>query len=214
MFTKSQDTKILQLIIPILEDLHLWGKSYVQNLLKPGMYEVLRYESVLEILDPKGKEAVFHKTEVVRFLRDNIIAFQDQAWGDGKILMGYQCSPGVPVDFYRAGHKTHILISLREMKHKGDQLTFNIRWRIRNGFLAPDGYWETDVNHHTHKLQSSVIFPKNRIPKRIMAVDPDLRKSRDLSGDSIVQLSDKRWQVTWEKAYPKLNGQYMLKWRW
>ncbi|MCD6576615.1 MAG: hypothetical protein J7K66_01215 [Anaerolineaceae bacterium] len=79
-----------QLIIPILSDLYQWRKAYVQRVRKPGMYEVLSYESTLEILDPKGKQAIFTKKEEVKFLQDNIIAFQDQAWGRGKILENYQ----------------------------------------------------------------------------------------------------------------------------
>ena len=92
-----------QLIIPILSDMYRWGKSYVQRIRKPGMYEVLNYESTLEILDPKGKRAIFSKVEELKFLQDNVIAIQDQAWGDGKILDDYQCLPGFPVDFYRSG---------------------------------------------------------------------------------------------------------------
>lgn len=41
--------------------------AYILKLTKPGMYKVLINDSTLEILDPKGKEAVFHKTEVIRF---------------------------------------------------------------------------------------------------------------------------------------------------
>lgn len=203
-----------QLLFPILSDLYGWIKTSAHQLKKIGMYEVLNYDSTLEILDREGKEAIFYKTEVVRFLQDNIIAFQDQAWGDGQILLDYLCSPGVPVDFYRSGHKTHVLISLREVKKKGDQLTFNIKWKIKNGFLTQDGYWGTDVSHFTHKLSTQIIFPRDRQPKKIILIEPDRRKSNELTGDSITQLSDKRWQISWEKSNPKLNDQYLLKWVW
>jgi hypothetical protein len=36
--------------------------------------------------DPEGKRATFKKREKVRYLQDNVIACQDQAWGDGDIL--------------------------------------------------------------------------------------------------------------------------------
>ena len=80
---------VSQVIIPVLGDLYSWGKAAIHNLLKPGMYEVINYDSTLEILDTDGKKAVFSKTEEVKFLQNNIIAFQDQAWGDGKILLNY-----------------------------------------------------------------------------------------------------------------------------
>jgi len=71
------------------------------------MCEVLRYESTLELKDRGGERATFKKREQVRYLQDNVIAYQDQAWGDGEILVNYRCSPGTPVDRYQSGYKTH-----------------------------------------------------------------------------------------------------------
>ncbi len=174
---QDQYTDIFQAISPIIGDLYQWGKAFIYKLTKPGMYKVISYDSTLEILDSKGKEAVFQKTEVIQFLQDNIIAFQDQAWGDGKILLDYQCSPGVPVDFYRAGHKTHILVSLREIKNKDDQITMNVQWKIRDGFLANDGYWGTAINHSTRRLNVRIIFPKSRVPHRIQLINPNKKNN-------------------------------------
>ena len=53
---------------------------------KRGLYEVLEYESTLELLDASGKCARFSKRQRVRYLQNNIIAYQDQAWGDGEIF--------------------------------------------------------------------------------------------------------------------------------
>jgi hypothetical protein len=44
-----------------------------------GVYEVLRYESTLELKDRGGKRATFKKPEKVRYLQDNVIAYQGQA---------------------------------------------------------------------------------------------------------------------------------------
>ena len=203
-----------QLIIPILSDLYQWGKSYVQKLRKPGMYEVMNYESALEILDPKGKQAIFRKVEELKFLQDNVIAIQDQAWGDGEILDDYQCSPGFPVDFYRSGHKTHVLISLRDVKQKRDQVKKNIQWNIRNGFLKSNGYWATDINHYTRKMKVTILFPKERPPIRVVMVESNRKKSKELQKDALTHLPDKRWQVTWEKSNPSMNEHYILKWEW
>ena len=59
--------------------------SFVQAQVPKGPYEVLEYESTLEFLDPEGTHATFTKRERVRYLQDNIIAYQDQAWGDGEV---------------------------------------------------------------------------------------------------------------------------------
>jgi hypothetical protein len=112
------------------------GQQLVQKVYQGEMYEVLEYDSTLELHDCKGQRATYRKHQKVRYLQDNIIAFEDQAWGDGEILVGYKCSPGVPVDQYRLDYKTFILISLREVRNKGDIDDFNIEWGIiRGGFL-------------------------------------------------------------------------------
>ena len=190
------------------------GKSYLQRIAQPGMYEVLNYETSLELLDAKGKEAIFTKIEEVKFLQNNIIAFQDQAWGSGKILLDYQCSPGIPVDFYQFAHKTHILISLRSVMKKGDVSKFNIKWKVKNGFCKPNGFWSTDINHCTKFMRVSVIFPKERPPLKCMTVESNRQKVKDLPKDALVRLPDKRWQATWEKKNPRLHEHYVLKWEW
>lgn len=96
------------------------GRKVMRGFSNEGMYEVLDYESTLELKDKRGENAIVRKREKVRYLQDNIIAYQDQAWGDGEILLNYRCSPGTPVDRYRPGHKTYILISLHDVKNRGD----------------------------------------------------------------------------------------------
>ena len=56
------------------------------------MYDVLEYESTLELKDRGGKRATFQKREKVRYRQDNIIAYQNQAWGDGEVLLNYRCA--------------------------------------------------------------------------------------------------------------------------
>jgi hypothetical protein len=203
-----------QLLIPLLGDLYGWGKSFLQKITKPGMYEVLNYETILEILDAKGKNAILTKTEEVRFLQNNIIAFQDQAWGSGKILIDYKCKPGIPVDFYQFAHKTYIVISLRNVMKKGDITKFDIGWKIKKGFRESNGFWSTDINHFTKVIKINVIFPKERPPLKCSTVGSNRQVIKEIPIDAIVHLPDKRWQVTWEKQNPKLYEHYVLKWEW
>lgn len=58
------------------------------------MYEILDYEAQLELIDGQGAVAIFRKRQKVKFLQNNIIAFEDYAWGDGDVLADYRCSPG------------------------------------------------------------------------------------------------------------------------
>ena len=63
-----------------------------RGLADEGMYEVLDYESTLELQDKCGERAIFRKRGKVRYLQDNIIAYQDQAWADGESLLNYRCT--------------------------------------------------------------------------------------------------------------------------
>ena len=182
------------------------------NAFKKGMYEVLEYETTVEIHDVKGRNATVTKVEKVRFLQDNVIAFQDQAWGDGKILQDYKCSPGVPVDFYRSGHKTHVLISLRDVMNKGNEEIFHIAWKMKDGFLKKHNSWSTDIDHQTKKLLVILVFPHDRIPKNIRFVVNNKNKSHSIRKENPRQLSDKRWKICCEVINPMLNGKYTLYW--
>jgi hypothetical protein len=190
------------------------GKGCLGNIWQIGIYEVLNYESTLTLHDPKGKRATFSKVKKVRYLQDNIIAFQDYAWGDGEILLNYRTSRGKPVDSYRSGFKTNVLISLREVKNRKDEDEFNIQWNIRNGFLTKDGYWSTDVEQKTKHIKVNVIFPKSRQPQRIMLEESNNKRTRELGHDYLRQLPDGRWQVIWEMDKPKLYEIYVLRWLW
>ena len=141
---RNDNQSLLEKLIALLSGLpwlEVLGKAWkiVQNVMQSrsykGMYEVLDYESTLELKDREGKRATFKKREKVRYLQDNIIAYQDQAWGDGEILLNYRCTLGTPVDRHRSGHKTYILVSRREVKNRGDVDEFHIEWGIRQGFL-------------------------------------------------------------------------------
>ncbi len=185
-----------------------------QGLADEGMYEVLEHEATLEILDKKGKRARVSKRQKVRYLQNSIVAFQDQAWGDGDILLNYRCSPGVVVDKWRPGQKTLILISLRETKRRGDVDEYNIRWGTRNSYLRDKELWETEVSHRTRHLKISVIFPKTRPPLRAWLVEILRRRKRTLKEEFQTHLPDGRWLLTWETNRPGLNEHYQLQWKW
>ena len=185
-------------------------RGYAQE----GMYRVLDYESTLEIIDKKGKKAKFSKRKKVKYLQDNIVVYQDCAWGDGKILLNYQCNPGKAVDRYRSGYKTIILLSLHEVKNRGDVDDFHIRWDIKDGFIKPEESWETLISQKTEKFRLNVIFPMNRRPLRTKVEESNSGKTHQLNKDNFSTLPDGRIKVTWEKKIPRLFESYILKWKW
>ena len=179
-----------------------------------GMYETLEYESTLELHNSKGTKATFKKRKKIRYLQDNIIAYHDHAWGDGRILLNYRTSRGKAVDRYRSGYKTYILISLREVKNRDDIDEFNIQWDIGDGFLTEDGYWSTDISQRTKHVKMSVIFPKARPPLQLLIEESNRKRTKMLGPDAKKRLPDGRWKVTWETDKPRLFEVYVLRWIW
>ena len=137
--------RFLRILLPLIASdwvsTILEGWRFIRKLLsrlaQEGMYEILDYDSVLELQDPQGKVAVFKRRQKVKFLQDNIIAYQDYAWGDGNILADYKCSPGVPLDQYQDGFRYNILISLLETKNRGDVVDF-VERTVTGGFTKPN----------------------------------------------------------------------------
>lgn len=191
-----------------------FGRKIWRGLAEEGMYEVLEYEAVYELKDKRGKRAHFSKRQRVRYLQNNIISYLDQAWGDGEILLNYQCSPGVESDRYRLGHKTLILISLRDVKQRGDEDEFQIEWDMEDVFLQTSEQCEVEISHRTKHVCIEVIFPKGRPPLTAAVVENTRRKTHWLAQEHINKLPDGRWRIKWEKKRPRLYERYILKWDW
>ena len=196
---------VARLILPRLAG--LWRRP-------EGMYEVLAHELQLELCDPEGHAATLRKHQKVMFLQDNIIAYQDQAWGDGDLFADYKCSPGMAVDRYRDGHKMRILISLRETKNRGDIEDFHIQRAIRDGFVREVEDFQVDIDHATRRLSMRVVFPGERTPKQVKLIEQTAQRTTELSPESLQPLPDGRWQVSWETEQPRLHEVYILRWAW
>ena len=198
----------------VLANAWKYGRKVFQGFAHEGVYEVLAYEATLELLDCSGEKALFTKRKKVRYLQDNIIAYQDHAWGDGNILQYYRCSPGKPVDRYKLDFKTYILISLQEVKSRGDVDEFNFQWRMKNSFLKNEESWTTDINNRTKEIRVSVVFPKGRHPSKLALVENHHKKTHILESEFKKLLPDGRLRVTWERTNPRLYEHYVIKWRW
>jgi hypothetical protein len=179
-----------------------------------GLYEVLDYESKLELLDTKGKRARFSKRERVRYLQNNIIAYQDHAWGDGRILLNYRCTPGEVVDRYQLGHRIFLLISLRESKRKGERDEFNMQWRMLDNFLSNHESWETEIRHKTRMAQIQIVFPRSRTPQRLWLEEYTRRKRSQITKDELRQIPEGGYQFTWQLKNPRLHERYQIHWTW
>jgi hypothetical protein len=210
LFARLMGWEAIEAIGQVLRIVH----RIIQANVSEGMYEVLEYEGQLELVDGEGQTAVFHKRQKVRFVQNNIIAYQDQAWGDGDIFADYRCSPGVEVDRYQEGHRWQILISLREVKNRGDVEQFHIQRTIRGGFTQPYESYQIEISHKTRMLTMSIVFPKGRHPKRVTLVEQNRNRSTRLGLEHLTELPDGRLEATWQTSKPRLFEAYILKWEW
>jgi hypothetical protein len=200
----------------LLEALKTWQGLFGRKGAQPadGMYEILEYESVLELKDRRGEVAISERRQKVRFLQDNIIAYEDQAWGDGELFADYHCSPGVPVDWYQDGAKWRVLISLRQSKRRGDVAEFRFTRRIKGGFTRTNEWLQTELSHRTDHLTVRVTFPLGRPCQHAELTDASANKTTELGPSCFSFLPDRRQTLTWEIQQPAVAKPYTIKWKW
>lgn len=179
-----------------------------------GLYEILDYDLSLELVDPQGEVAIFKKRQQVKFLQNNVIAFEDYAWGDGEIFADYKCSPGRVVDSYQEGDRWNVLISLHETKHSGDITDFYIERTAKHGFTKAEESLQTEIRHPTKRLKLAVVFPKERRCQRATLVQRSQNQNIVLGSEQFTDLPDGRQMVIWETTTIKQFEVYTLKWRW
>lgn len=179
-----------------------------------GVYEILTYDSTLELLDATGQTAIFHKRQKVCFLQDNVIAFQDYAWGEGEIFANYSCSPGVAVDRYQDGDRWNILISLRETKSRGDSTDFRIERTVHNGFTQHEEWYQIEIRNPTRRFRMAVIFPQERRCQRATLHERKRNRTQVLGPECFHQLADGRQLLEVETTRVRHLEVYSLRWTW
>lgn len=201
-------------IVELIAEGWKYGRKLWRGFSNEGIYEVGVHEASLDILDRDGKRAIVNTRQNVRYLQDNVIAFQAQGWGDGKIFVNFKCSPGVVADKYSIGRKQIALISLREVKEKGETDEFNLQWEHIDGFKKKVEYWGSEISHRTKKLKLRVNFPKSRPPTKVFILENTRNKTNLIAQEAIRKLPDGRHSIVWEVENPRMYEQYVLKWEW
>ena len=200
--------------VPLVVNLIRGIRQLIQHQWHEGLYEVLNYDSTLELIDAKGEIAVFKKQLRVKFLQDNVIAFEDYAWGDGELFADYRCSPGIVADRYQEGNRWNVLISLRQTKSSGDVEEFQIERKVLRGFMQNEEWWQIAMQNQTNLLQLSIIFPKQRHCQRVVLVERSRNRTTELMPENFSILPDGRQVIRWETAKPRRFETYTLKWQW
>ncbi|MEM7133215.1 MAG: hypothetical protein AAF702_43345 [Chloroflexota bacterium] len=178
-----------------------------------GIYEIIDYDTTLE-LSATGKTATFLKRQKIKFLQDNIISFQDFAWGEGEMFENYKCSPGVVADRYFVGDRWNILISLRETKSRGDIEEFFIQSTFKDAYVNSSEWHQVEIRHDTKHLKMTIQFPKRRHCKRATIHRRHRKLTTELGPEHFSTLPDGRQVVIWEASNVKPLEVYTLRWEW
>lgn len=197
-----------------LAALFVWLTAWITRQSDQGIYEILDYDSTLELIDSNGQTVVFQKRQKVRFLQNDVIAFEDFAWGDGEIFADYHCSPGVAVDRYQDGDRWNILISLREAQSRGDVTDFHITRTVTGGFTQQDEWYQAEIRRPTRRLRLAVIFPKERQCRRATVQERKRNRTQVLGPECFHPLSDGRQLVEFETTHVRHLEMYTLRWTW
>jgi hypothetical protein len=200
--------------LSVFFDLYQVLRKWVNHHRREGIYEILDYDSTLELVDPKGETAIFKKRQRVKFIQNHIIAFEDYAWGDGEIFADYKCSPGTEVDRYQEGDRWNILISLRETKNNGDVTDFYIERTAKNGFTKAEESFQSEIRHRTKRLRMRIIFPKNRPCQKAILIERSRHQTKMLGPEHFYSFPDGRQMVTWETEKVRRFEVYTIKWHW
>lgn len=200
--------------ISIALDIIQSSQEYVRKSAPEGLYEILEYDSKLQLLDAQGRTARLSKHQQVKFLQDNVIAFQDYAWGEGNVLADYKCSPGFEADRYLEGDRWNILISLRESKQRGDVEDFYIERKLTNTFTKKQEWWQIEMQHRTRWAKLGLVFPKSRHCLEAVVVERTRNRTTHLGLNNFSVLPDGRQLLSWESLEPRRFETYTIKWNW
>ena len=179
-----------------------------------ALYEVLSFGATLELQDARGESAVLTRDQQLRFLQDGVVGLYHQVWGAGELFADYEVEPGVVADRFRLGAHQITLISLRQIKNRGDRLRLYIRRQIRHGWTAPEEWLEIAVDHRTRVLRVTLIFPKKRPPQRAFLIEETTGAERELRRRRWQVDSQGRTAIIWQKRQPRLGETYLLRWEW
>lgn len=180
-----------------------------------GVFEVLDYDSTLELRDERGELATIYRRQKVKFLQNHVVAFQDFVWGgQGEQLAEYIISPGRVAGIYPESNRWNILIALDEVKSKGDVVEFHIQRTIRNGFTQNIEWRQTEIWKRTRRARLAIVFPLARLCKRAILTERGAHRSTPLGPQHFTRLPDGRQILAWEKKRPRRAEVYTIEWEW
>ena len=175
------------------------------------LYEVKDYQAGLEVLDAKGKRAIYTKRERLRFLRNNVTSLYDYGWGTGEAFASHRVHPGRIVERQKIGSRHRSLVVFPQPKHAGDEMTLSVRRLWKNTLTGHNGWVEMEVYYPTRRARLSVTLPRSRPVRSARLVETRRQFSLPSRATTI---SDGRQKLQWSTTAPQVGDRYTLEWDW
>lgn len=193
----------------------LAGK-YVDKLIvrlgaKEDAFEVQDYKASIEILDAKGRRAVYRKRRRLRFLRNHVTSFFDYGWGTGETFASHRVRPGRVVERRKIGLRYRSLVVLPQPQNRGDEMTLEVRRLFKNAYTEHPAWLEAEIGQKTDRLELAVTLPKHKSFKtaRLLSRGRLVRTPLTIRPTSGV---GERLVVRVRK--PRVGELYTLEWDW
>lgn len=187
--------------------------ALLQRLLPEGLvgspYEILEYHATLDLVDPQGSEAVFRRTQRIRFLQEGVAAVLDHLWGDGVQVVGYDHTAGPIRESFQDEGVRHLVIDLPHPMQRGETYAFSVTRTARSAFTQAEEWLETTIDHPITMFHQEIFFPKER-PCQAAAL---------VIGDQVEQLTpvtleDGRARLEVTRTKPPTDTPLIIRWRW
>jgi hypothetical protein len=185
----------------------------LRRLLPEGLgtspYEILDYHATLTLLDPQGSEAVFRRTQRIRFLQEGVASILDHLWGDGVQVAGYDHTAGPIRESFHDGGVRHLVIDLPRPMRRGETYAFSVARTARASFTQPEEWLETTIDHPITTFHQQIYFPKERSCQQAELVIDD-----QVEALTPVALEDGRALLEVERTKPPTDTPISIRWRW
>jgi hypothetical protein len=176
------------------------------------VYENVFLEASLDIEDTRGKRAVLHRRQRVRFLINDTSVIRDLVWGEGNPIARYAVDGGRRLSIVPEGSKRAILLGVAPQPVAGTYVQVASRRVIKDGLTERSEYFEAMVERPTGHLALKVLFPPGSIPRDACVVTSP--KAAVAKRVPIRWAANGRPYVRWRHTKPEPFQTYGIRWSW
>lgn len=173
----------------------------------PG-YDVTRVEHRWDFVHPDGSLVIHRRRMRLRFVR-SVISVTDVVSDPLDQVSPYVCRPGRVVDRFPVGGETWVLVSLGELRRRGQEETLEFSHSLRDAFRGNHGTVQAMVPEGTRRLVLELVFPRDRGPEKVSC-----RFGKGAPQPPEVDELDGRRILRWDFERVRAGASCAVQWSW